>query len=150
MSAIAVNVRQPLLRYFIIVTMAEPKALASRYTSSSTPYQKFVESPPKSFFKALFFGTDLGRAIRKMSASKAVPRGLKNQECEKGNHKKRPPIPYVPIVDEVQEAVNKGKEYSYKIYSPTRQSSVYPSGTQVPRRPSCPEHFLSSGGKYFN
>ena len=50
-----------------------------------------------------------------MSTSKAVPEGLKNQECKKGNRKKRPPIPYVPTVDEVQEAVNKGKEYSYKI-----------------------------------
>ena len=34
--------------------MAEPKVLASRYTSSSTPYQMFVASPLKSFFKALF------------------------------------------------------------------------------------------------
>ncbi len=45
-----------------------------------------------------------------MNMSKAVPEGLKNQECEKGNQKKCPPIPYMPIVDEVQEAVMKGKE----------------------------------------
>jgi hypothetical protein len=50
-----------------------------------------------------------------MSASKSVPEGLKNQECEKGSWKKRLPIPYVPAVNEVQEAVAKGKEYSYKI-----------------------------------
>ena len=50
-----------------------------------------------------------------MSTSKAVPKGLKNQECKKGNRKKRHPIPYVPIVDEVQEAFTKGKEYSNKI-----------------------------------
>ena len=77
------------------------------------PYQKFLESPPKSFFKSLILGTNIGRALQVMSASKAVPDGLKNQECEKGNRKKRPPIPNVPMVDEVQDAVNKGKEYSY-------------------------------------
>jgi hypothetical protein len=55
-----------------------------------------------------------------MSTSKAVPEGLKNQECKKGNWKKHPPIPYIPIVDEVQEAIMKGKEYSYKIKLPAK------------------------------
>jgi hypothetical protein len=82
-----------------IVTTCEPKALALRYPSSSTPYQKFVASPPKSFFKALFLGTELGKALQKLSASKAVPKGLKNKECKKGNQKTRPPIPYVPIIN---------------------------------------------------
>jgi hypothetical protein len=68
--------------------MAEPKALALRYTSFSTPYQKFIASPPKSFFKALFFGTKLGQDLQKMSANKGVPEGLKNQECKKENCKK--------------------------------------------------------------
>ena len=75
------------------------------------PYLKFVESPLKSFFKSLFLGTKLGQALRIMSASKAVLKGLTNQECEKGNWKKHPPIPYMPIIDEVQEAIVKGKEY---------------------------------------
>ncbi len=68
-------------------------------------YQKFMESPSKSFFKSWFLGTKLGQALKIMSASKAVPEGLKNQECKKGNRKKRPPFPYMPIVDEVQEAI---------------------------------------------
>jgi hypothetical protein len=68
-----------------------------------------------------------------MSASKSVPKGLKNQECEKGNRKKRPPIPYVPVVNEVQEAIAKGKEYSYKIKLPdmTKFSvPIWDTGTQ--------------------
>ena len=68
-----------------------------------------------------------------MSMSKAVPEGLKNQECEKGNRKKRPPIPYVPMVDEVQDAVNKGKEYSYKIKLPDKTEfsvPIWDTGTQ--------------------
>ena len=118
---------------FVIITTVEPKVLASRYTSSSMPYQKFVVSPPKSFFKSLFLGTNLGRDLQRMSASKAVPKGLKNQKCKKGNHKKQPPIPYVPVVDEVQEAVNKGKEYSYKIKLPNKTEfsvPIWDTGTQ--------------------
>ena len=68
-----------------------------------------------------------------MSTSKAVPEGLKNQECEKGNRKKRPPIPYVPVVDEVQEAVSKGKDFSYKIKLPDKTEfsvPIWDTGTQ--------------------
>ncbi len=113
--------------------MTTPNALAPRYQASSTPYQKFLESPPKSFFKSLILGTNLGWALQKMSTSKAVPEGLKNQECEKGNCKKQPPIPYVLTVDEVQEAVNKGKEYSYKIKLPDKTEfsvPIWDNGTQ--------------------
>ena len=85
-----------------MVTTSEPNTLALRYSSSSMPYQKFLEGPSKNFFKSFFHGTKLGQALQVMSTSKAVPEGLKNQECEKGNRNKRPPIPYVPMVDEVQ------------------------------------------------
>ena len=112
----------------------EPKALAPRYPSSyTTSYQKFVDRPAKSSFKAFFIGTELGQALRIMSANKSVPEGLKNQECEKGNQKKRPPIPYVPVVNEVQEAISKGKEYSYKIKLPDKTEfsvPIWDTGTQ--------------------
>ena len=68
-----------------------------------------------------------------MSTNRAVPKGLKNQECKKGNRKKRPPIPYVPVVNEVQEAVAKGKEYSYKIKLPDKTEfsvPIWDTGTQ--------------------
>jgi hypothetical protein len=97
------------------------------------PYQKFLESPSKSFFRSFFLGTKLGQAPQLMSMSKAVPKGLKNQECKKGNRKKRPPIPYVPVVDEVQEAITKGKEYSYKIKFPDKTKfsvPIWDTGTQ--------------------
>jgi hypothetical protein len=58
--------------------------------------------------------------------SKAVLKGLKNQECNKGKWKERPPIPYVPVVDEVQEAIAKGKEYSYKIKLPDKTKFSVP------------------------
>ena len=65
--------------------------------------------------------------------NKAVPEGLKNQECEKGNRKKRPPIPYVPVSNEVQEAVSKGKDFSYKIKLPNKTEfsvPIWDTGTQ--------------------
>ena len=68
-----------------------------------------------------------------MSTNKAVPEGLKNQECEKGNRKKRPPIPYVLVSYEVQEAVSKGKDFSYKIKLPDKTEfsvPIWDTGTQ--------------------
>ena len=45
-----------------------------------------------------------------MSDSKSVPKGLKDTECERNPRKSRPPIPYVPVVDEVQDALAKDKK----------------------------------------
>jgi hypothetical protein len=107
--------------------------LASRYLSSSTPYQKFLEGPSKSFFKSFFLRTKLRQALQGLSMSKAVPEGLKNQECKKGNRKKYPPIPYVPVVDKVQEVILKGKDFSYKIkfHDKTKFSvPIWDTGTQ--------------------
>ncbi len=57
-----------------------------------------------------------------MSEAKSVPKGLKDQEVEKGSVKKCPPIPYVPVVDEVHDAVNKttSKEGTFTIKLPDK------------------------------
>ena len=68
-----------------------------------------------------------------MSNSKAVPEGLKHQEYEKGSRAKRPPIPYVPVVDPVQDVVNTTKEHPMKIKLPdkTEIQVWYQSGIKV-------------------
>ena len=72
-----------------------------------SPYKRFVRSPPKSFFKKLFLGdSQLGYKFQKMTKRNGVLKGLKDQECKHGNQTNRPPIPYVPVVDEIQDAVN--------------------------------------------
>ena len=43
-------------------------------------------------------------------SERAGAKGLKDQECERGNRVRRPPIPYVPVVDEVQETLALKKE----------------------------------------
>ena len=54
-----------------------------------SPYERFVRTPSKSFFKELFLGnTQLGLTLKKMSERNGVLKGLKDQECEKGNRSK--------------------------------------------------------------
>ena len=43
---------------------------------------------------------------KKMMLSKAVPDGLKPQECKRGNRCNYPPIPYVHEKDVLQEAMD--------------------------------------------
>ena len=49
-----------------------------------------------------------------MSLAKAAPDGLKDRECEKMVLRERPPIPYVPEKDSVQETVSSFKEAHLK------------------------------------
>jgi hypothetical protein len=49
-----------------------------------------------------------------MSEQNGVVKGLKDQECEKEAILRRPPVSYVPVIDEVQEQLNSklsGKRY---------------------------------------
>ena len=114
--------------------------LASKYERVHvSPYVKFVLSPSKSSFKELIVSTPLRHQLATMSEAKSVPKGLKDQEVERGSVKKRPPVPYVPVVDEVQDAVNKtkGKESTYTIKLPDKTQftvNIWDTGT--------PEAFL--------
>ena len=62
-----------------------------------------------------------------MSKNKAIPKGLKDQEVERGNLK-RPPIPYIPMGDVVSDTVKKSKGKAprfltpYLIRDPTKRS----------------------------
>jgi hypothetical protein len=49
-----------------------------------------------------------------MSLAKVAPDGLKDRECEKMTLRERPPIPYVPEKDSVQETVSSFKEAHLK------------------------------------
>ncbi len=49
-----------------------------------------------------------------MSLAKAAPNGLKDCECEKMALRERPPIPYVPEKDSVQERVSSCKDNNLK------------------------------------
>ena len=58
-----------------------------------------------------------------MSKNKAIPKGLKDQEVERGNLK-RPPITYIPMEDPVSDTVKKNsgkKDYTVEL----------PDGTEI-------------------
>ena len=55
---------------------------------------------------ALFYGTSLGAAARRMSHTKVAPEGLKPHEHERNVSRSKPPIPYIPEKDVFQEAVD--------------------------------------------
>ena len=61
---------------------------------------------PQRVFKALFHGTSVGAAARRMSHVKVAPEGLKPQECERNMVRSKPPIPYNPQKDVIQETID--------------------------------------------
>ena len=58
----------------------------------------------RSFFKKLFIGTDLEKALLRMSDNNALPKGLQDEEVERGKIK-RPLVPYIPQVDPIMDTV---------------------------------------------
>ena len=76
-------------------------------------YQQFAKCKPKSFFGALLQRPVFKNALKSMSDQKAVPKGLCSQEVERG-HKKKPPIPYLPLEIEIEDKV-KGDLRSFKV-----------------------------------
>jgi hypothetical protein len=83
--------------------------------NARTKFQWFTSNPPLSPFKKLIVSTPrLLRSLYTMSLAKALPDGLKDHECEKSALCKRPPIPYVPEKDCVQEAVSAYKDNHVK------------------------------------
>ena len=108
------------------------------HASRPSKHVTFDLRPPKSFYKALFHGTELGETLRRMSLSKAVPEGLKSVECECGIGGKNSPIRYIPEQDPIQEALETK-------YPPTTFKLSLPSGSEmriVRWASGTPEHFL--------
>ena len=93
-------------------------------------FDQFLKQPPKSNFKRLILETGLIKGLKGMS-DKAVPKGLKDFEVERG-FTKRPPIPHIPTQDEVAELVTKASgalEYKMELPVGTKvQHALWESG----------------------
>ncbi len=117
--------------------MSFPKS-ANLHVSHTSKHVTFDFCPPRSAYKALFQGTELGEALKRMSLSKAVPEGLKSVECEHCIVGKNSPICYIPEQDPIQEALEtKHQPMSFKLSLPSGSEMMmvrWASGT--------PEHFL--------
>ena len=87
-------------------------------TDYDLQFKRFCKQPPRSSFKKLILGTVLLKGLKRMS-DKSCPNGLKAFEVERG-HTRAPPIPYIPVADDVAEAVTKSSEASeYKLELPS-------------------------------
>ncbi len=87
-------------------TRARTQRLTSKRVSrdhfSRTRFQCFSSNPPHSSYKKLIILTPrLVQALRTMSIAKAVPKGIKDRECERFALQECPPVPYVPEKDPV-------------------------------------------------
>ena len=74
-------------------------------TDYDLQFKEFCKQPPKSSFKKLILGTVILKGLKRMS-DKSCPKGLKAFKVERG-HTRAPPIPYIPVEDDVAEAVTK-------------------------------------------
>ena len=90
-----------------------------------TPLLKFLRTSPKLNFNSNFLTTSLQQKLIRMSLAKAIPKGLKDQECKKGSRAKHPPVPYVPAVNPVQDVVS-AKECLMKIKLPDKAKIQVP------------------------
>ncbi len=67
---------------------------------------RFATQKPLSKFKELIVTSPtLLRGLHTMNMMKTAPDGLKARECKRIKLRKPPPVPYVPVKDEVQEEV---------------------------------------------
>ena len=82
----------------------------------STVQFLFVSDAPCFSFKKLIVSTPrLLHNLHTMSLAKAAPGGLKDHKCKKMALHIRPPIPYVPEKDSVQETVSSFKDNHLKM-----------------------------------
>ncbi len=88
-------------------------------TDYNLQFERFCKQPPKSSFKKLILGSVLLRKGLERMLDKSCPKGLKPFEVELG-HTREPPILYIPVADEVAEAVTKTSGASgYKLDLPS-------------------------------
>ena len=93
---------------------------AGLHVSRPSKHVTFDLHPPRSSYKALFQGTELGEALKRMLLSKAVPEGLKSVECERGIGGKNSPIRYIPEQDPINEALEtKHQPTTFKLSLPS-------------------------------
>jgi hypothetical protein len=74
---------------------------------SRTRLQRFLSYPPRSSYKKLIILTPrLVQALHTVLIAKAVPKGIKEHECERFALQECPLVPYVPEEDPIQETVS--------------------------------------------
>jgi hypothetical protein len=90
--------------YPIIRSTQEIKIITNNKLHTRTKLQWFLNKAPCSSFKKLIISMlSLLQGVHTMSLGKLVPDKLHPQECKHTKLCEPPPVPYVPVKDEVQE-----------------------------------------------
>jgi hypothetical protein len=96
---------EPEMALFFFLRFAQcrkTKKISTDELHTRTKFQWFLNEAPRSSFKKLIVSTPLLlQGLHIMSLAKLVPEGLKPRECKHTKLCEPPPVPYVPIKDEV-------------------------------------------------
>ncbi len=96
-----------------VLTLKQVKIRTDKLLARKKEFLQFVTQKPLSKFKELIVTSPtLLRGHYTMSMTKTASDGLK--ECERIKLRKPPPVPYVPVRDEVQDEVSKMRNMEIK------------------------------------
>jgi hypothetical protein len=73
-----------------------------------------TQAPLSKFKELIILSPKLLRGLHSMSMLKTIPDGLKAREYERIKLCKPPPVPYVPVKDEVQDEVARMRSIEVK------------------------------------
>ncbi len=86
-------------------TAHEGKSFFELFLNNKVP--TLLKRPPLFSYKKLIISTPrLVQGLRTMSLAKAVLKGIRDKECKRFTLQERPPVPFVPEKDPVQETVS--------------------------------------------
>ncbi len=89
-----------------VLTQEQGRISTDKLLTKENKFLRFVTQAPHSKFKELIVTSPrLLRGLHSMSILKTVPDGLKARECKRIKLREPPPVPHVPVKDEVQDEV---------------------------------------------
>jgi hypothetical protein len=89
-----------------VLTLHQVKIRTDELLTWKKNFLRFVTQKPLSKFKELIVTSPtLLRGLHTMRMTKTVPDGLKARECKQIKLREPPPVPYMPVRDEVQDEV---------------------------------------------
>jgi hypothetical protein len=94
----------PSKNYFAtsVLTLHQVKIRNDELLTRKKNFLQFVTQKPLSKFKELIvMSPTLLRGLHTMNMTKTAPDGLKARECKRIKLREPPPVPYVPVKDEV-------------------------------------------------
>ncbi len=98
-----------------VLTLHQVKIRTDELLTRKKNFLQFVTQKLLSKFKELIVTSPtLLRGLHTMNMMKTAPDGLKARECKRIKLREPPPVPYVPVKDEVQEEVAKMRNMEIK------------------------------------